>query len=82
MGYHPVLAAIALQEKNNIISNTTNEDQKIEVNINVREIYLMRMFLSGAYNFRYKKLNKELKKYIMGMYGYPQDLLGGHETSE
>ena len=30
VGYHPGLAAVALQEKYNISSDTANEDQKIE----------------------------------------------------
>ena len=81
VGYHPVLAAIALQEKN-ITSNTTNEDQNIEANINASEICIMCMFLSGAENFRYKQLNTELQKLHHGNVWVPSKPPGGHETAE
>ena len=46
MGYHTGLSAIALQEKHNITSNTTNDEQNIEAKIKARERRLMCMFIS------------------------------------
>ena len=77
VGYHKLLAAVALQEKYNITSNTANEDHKVEEKINTRDIYLTFQFLSKLDNFSYKQLNTQIKnKYIMGMGRYPQYLLG------
>ena len=77
MVYNLGLSAVAIQEKYNIISDTANEDQKIEANIKAIKIYLMCMFLNRADNLRYKQLKTELKNnYIVVMYGYPQHLLG------
>ena len=75
VGYHTLLAAVALQEKCIITSNTANEDHKFEAKINTRDIYPTFQFLSKLDNFSYKKLNTQLKnKYIMGMDRHPQDL--------
>ena len=41
VGYHPVLAAVVIQEKKNITSDTSNKDQKIEANIKARQRYLI-----------------------------------------
>ena len=45
VGYHPGLAAIILQEKQNITSDTANKDHNIEANTKDMERYLPCMFL-------------------------------------
>ena len=44
--YHPGLVAVSLQEKHNITSNTTNDEQNIEAKIKARERRLVCMFIS------------------------------------
>ena len=51
-GYYPDLATAALLEKQNITSDSKNEEKKIEDNIKVRDKYLTCLFPSGAYHLR------------------------------
>ena len=77
MGYQTGLSDIAQKEKHNFTIDTVNEDHNIEANTKAREIYLTYMFLRGADNLKYKQLKTDLRNnHIMGMDGYPQDLLG------
>ena len=75
MVYYPDLAVAALLGENNIISESTNKEQKIEDKITATDGYLTCLFFSGAYTLRYNKLNMELKNnYTMGFHVYAQDL--------
>ena len=74
MVYYPDLAVAALLGENNIISESTNKEQKIEDKITATDGYLTCLLFSGAYTLRYNKLNMELKNnYIMGFNVYAQD---------
>ena len=82
VGYHPELAEVSVQEKYNITSDTANEYQKIEANINSRERYLTCMFLSVAENLRYKQIKTELKNTHNGQGWVPSRPPGIHKTDK